>query len=134
MIMGRAMAQRFTTTNLTLVFVALVVFLLSVPQELVPASIIISVVAVLTLVYLVVLIRAGIGLVRDWRDVRRTHRYADLKCPRCGYPIGSSTRCSECGEPLPEFVLDIRPGGDDQRDSAVPDSSAAARTNRRNPQ
>jgi len=41
---------------------------------------------------------AGIWLVVfGWRDVRAAWRMRRHCCPRCGYPVGTSPQCSECG-------------------------------------
>ncbi len=61
---------------------------------------------------------ASIGVfgARRWLRLRRGH------CPICGYSIGVSTICTECGRELPRWV--VRARGDSTRAAAMKERSA----------
>ncbi len=42
------------------------------------------------------------------RYTRRYRRLIHAKCPACGYPLGATATCSECGERLAVRAVDVR--------------------------
>ena len=42
------------------------------------------------------------------RYIRRYRRLIHAKCPACGYPLGATATCSECGERLAVRAVDVR--------------------------
>lgn len=52
---------------------------------------------------------AAIGLPLMFaRYIRRYRRLIHAKCPACGYPLGATATCSECGERLAVRAVDVR--------------------------